>query len=178
MKVIIILAAMIAVSTVGIGAQETAESQNKLGLEEFHKQNYEAAARLFEQAVTMKPDYASAYYNLGTAYFHLRSFEQSIEALRQSTKLEPASATNQNQLGVVYLEAGDPSRAVAEFREAIRRKPDYASAFYNVGCVHIRHEVRARAEPGANGAPWIRPRAGAGRTRRYVVKSSLPSPTI
>jgi tetratricopeptide (TPR) repeat protein len=139
MKKMTLMAILIfAALSAAVPAHHTAEHLNKQGLDEFNKQSYEAAVRYFERAISMKADYASAYYNLGTAYFYLRRFAPSFDALREAIKLNPASAASHNQLGVVYLESGDGTLAVAAFKEAIRLRPDNASALYNLGCAYIR----------------------------------------
>jgi len=139
MKKIILLTISIAISfTSSIYGQDTAESANRRGLDELNKQDYQTAAGLFEKAVELQPDYASAHFNLGTTYFYLHRTGQSLDALRTAAKLDPSSASIHNQLGAVYLESGDNTRAIAAFREATRLSLSYASALYNLGCAYIR----------------------------------------
>jgi len=139
MKKIILLTISIAISlSSSIHGQDTAESANRRGLDELNKQDYQTAAGLFEQAIALKPDYASAHFNLGTAYFYLRRTQPAIDALQRATKLDPSSASSHNQLGAVYLESGDNARAIGAFKEAAWLSPGYASALYNLGCAYIR----------------------------------------
>ena len=145
-NIVILTAVMIVVASVNAFSQVgSAELANRKGLEEFNKKAYEPAARLFEQAIALKPGYASAYYNLGTAYFYLGRTRSSIDALTRAIKLNPNAAASRNQLGVVYLESGDTAAAIAEFEAAIRVRPDHPSAFYNLGCALIRSNDFASA---------------------------------
>jgi len=49
--------------------------------------NYEEAAKIFEQAVILKPDWANAYYNLAWANFQKQKYQEAVSAMENVIRL-------------------------------------------------------------------------------------------
>lgn len=69
--------------------QEAAEKHFQNGLRLYFRQMYEPATKEFEDALSIDPDYAQAYYFLGYAYYKLRRFERSRTAFEQAYQMNP-----------------------------------------------------------------------------------------
>ncbi|MBU0619114.1 tetratricopeptide repeat protein [Patescibacteria group bacterium] len=56
-------------------------------------QDYDSAQRVFEQAITVKPNYANAYYNLAVTLQEQNKLEKAALAYRQTLNLLPADSS-------------------------------------------------------------------------------------
>ena len=75
----------------------------KMGVEYGRAGLYHIAARTFEQAVKLKPDYADAYFSLGHAYYDLQQWEQAIDSLQRGLALKPDDKDSQDRLAHAQL---------------------------------------------------------------------------
>jgi len=89
----------------------------------------EKAARAFEKATHLKPDFVEAWYNLGRTYFDLQRYGEAINAYQVAIRLKPDLAEAWNNLGGTYAKLDQISDAIKAFQEAIRLKPDFAEAW-------------------------------------------------
>ena len=56
-------------------------------------QDYASAQRLFEQAASLKPDWANAHYNLGWAYYQSKQYRDAVQQMQVVVGLlDPAKA--------------------------------------------------------------------------------------
>lgn len=62
------------------------EAHNSLGIAFYNLRRYGEAAKAFAEAVSLKPEYASAHFNLGATYVALRD---RGAALKQYRILQP-----------------------------------------------------------------------------------------
>ncbi|HYW70542.1 MAG TPA: tetratricopeptide repeat protein [Pyrinomonadaceae bacterium] len=102
------------------------------------------AARSFEQALKLDPEYADAYLGLGHAYYDLHQWEPAIENLQRSLDLKPKDKFAADLLTSArsMLERDAPKPLVANVADAslsktttARSKPDESAltAIYRVG---------------------------------------------
>src|SRR5690606_5370366 len=65
----------------------------ELGSVYYLLQQYDQAQRLFEQAVSLKPDWANAHYNLAWAYYQKELYGNAVQQMQIVTDLlDPAQA--------------------------------------------------------------------------------------
>lgn len=77
--------------------------------------NYEEAAKALQQATTIEPNSASAFFNLGLTLYTGRRYSEAIEAYKQVVKLRPSLAVARFNLGLAYLAINDKKAATAEY---------------------------------------------------------------
>ena len=77
--------------------------------------NFEAAARQFQNAVDLKPDYANGYYNLSAAYRERKMYQEAYQAMQIVVNLIPADSPD-------YQTAND------ELSELAKKLPAEATA--------------------------------------------------
>ena len=82
---------------------------------------FDAARKVLEQAVQIKPTRADAHHLLGKVYLHQQRLPEAIKALGQATLLKPQDWEHAHWLGLAYLRADSLVAAAGAFRDAARR---------------------------------------------------------
>jgi tetratricopeptide (TPR) repeat protein len=89
--------------------------------------------RFYGEAIGLKPDSATAFYNRGIARVGAGDNQGAIQDYSEAIRLKPDFATAFYSRGDARSDAGDHQGAIQGYSEAIRLKPDDAVAFYNRG---------------------------------------------
>jgi tetratricopeptide (TPR) repeat protein len=125
----------------------------------FNATDLDEKLRCYSEAIRLKPDYATAYYNRGLAREDkgdldgaLRDYDEAIRlnldgALRdydEAIRLSP-DADAYYKRGNVRRDKGDLEGALRDYDEAIRLKPDFDSAYYNRGRLYKKKGERQAA---------------------------------
>ena len=95
--------------------------------------DHKGAIADYDEAIRLKPDYASAFNNRGNAKGKLGDHQGAIADFDEAIRLKPDFAEAFNNRGNAKQDLEDYQGAVADYDEAIRLKPDYAFAFHNRG---------------------------------------------
>jgi len=94
------------------------------------------AAKDYEKALALKPDYAEAQYNLGITLRELGQIDAAIESYKQALAIKPDYFGAHNNLGNLFLELDQLDAAADHFEWAVAYKPDFADAYNNLGVVN------------------------------------------
>jgi tetratricopeptide (TPR) repeat protein len=97
------------------------------------KGDVQGAAREYEEALRIYPNYFEARANLGGAWAQLGRLDAAEQELSRALAMDPAHAESHNNLGNVYNQRGQLERAAAEFRAALLVEPDLVEAHNNLG---------------------------------------------
>ena len=93
----------------------------------------DAAAQMFETAVSIKPDYAEAHFNLGVV---LKASDQpnlAVESYKRAITLLPNYLVAHNNLGNALKQIGKIEEAVISYQNAITINPEFAESHNNLG---------------------------------------------
>jgi len=90
------------------------------------------AVKAYRQAISLKPDEATAYTQLGVAYDYLKEYKGAIEAWQQAIRLNPNDPKAHYGLVRAYLAIGD-KRAAFEQAEIASRLDEKAVYFIPLG---------------------------------------------
>jgi tetratricopeptide (TPR) repeat protein len=100
------------------------------GLLHAERDQPERAARAFESALALRPDYGDAFLHLGLARRRRLDGAGALAALREAVRLSPESARARYELGRELLRAGQAAQAIVHLRLAVRARPDDNAALY------------------------------------------------
>jgi protein O-GlcNAc transferase len=88
---------------------------------------------LFERALALSPDFASAHANRGVALLTLGRREDATGSLRRAVELDPKHLHGWHSLGNALGATNDLTGAEAAFRQALAINPSYYEARNNLG---------------------------------------------
>jgi tetratricopeptide (TPR) repeat protein len=108
-------------------------AHNGLGVALDRKSQTDEAIRQYQEAIRLKPDFASAHYNLGNALGEKGQTDEAIRQYQEAIRLAPDNAAIHDNLGSALLKKNQIDEAIRQYQEAIRLKPDYANAYNNLG---------------------------------------------
>ena len=92
-----------------------------------------AAIRFFDQAVTLKPDFADAWCNRGAARLDSGDPGRALDDFDAAIRLKPGYLHALDNRGVALVALGRLDDALRAYDEAIRLDPLFADAYYNRG---------------------------------------------
>jgi tetratricopeptide (TPR) repeat protein len=96
------------------------------------------AIALYEEILSIDPQYAAACINLGTLFFHLRLYGRAEELYRRATVADPDYVLAYFDLGNVLDELNRLDESIAAYRKAVTLSPRYADAHYNLALAYER----------------------------------------
>ena len=127
----------------------------------------------YNQALSIKPDFATAYNNRGNAKSNLGDKQGAIADYNQAISLQPDYANAYNNRGIVKSNLGDKQGAIADYNQALSIKPDYATAYYNRGLAKSDLGDKQGAIADYNQALSLQPDFATAYNNRGNAKSNL-----
>jgi lipoprotein NlpI len=118
-------------------AGSDAKTYVEYGMSNGAKGDLAAAVKAFDQAISIDPKYAPAYYNRGFAYALEGKSNDAISNYDQAIQLDPNYMAAFYQRGSLKGEKGDFNAALQDFDAVIKLNPKYAPAYYNRG--HVQY---------------------------------------
>ena len=101
-------------------------------------ENMKFAAEQFEQAISIKPDAADAYFQLGMTYHDLGLYNQSIGAFKNALKYAPGDSAIYYQLGTVSMDQLYDREAEGYFLEGLKINADHVLILIALGRLYTR----------------------------------------
>ena len=105
----------------------------------------DASIKDYEKAVTLKPDYAEAYYNLGITLRELGQIEAALKSYEKALAIKHEYPEAHNNLGSVLLDLGSLDSATDHLEWALAFKPNFPEAHNNLGVVERKLEKLDKA---------------------------------
>ncbi|MFH1405012.1 MAG: tetratricopeptide repeat protein [Patescibacteria group bacterium] len=135
----------LALSERAAGLMESDDAELAKTAKDARVTNLAEAEKMFGQAITLKPDYATAHYYLAATYERQGRIADAvtrIEALRDANPLDIGLGF---QLGILYLNAKDVEKAKVEFERLLGLQPDYANAMWYLSAIYEQEGDSAKA---------------------------------
>ncbi len=149
------------------------EGWTELGTARFQLQKLDDAAKAYEKALELKPDYLPALVNLGKLRLAQKKYDQAIEPLTKAVEADPGRAESQYLLGEAYLGIRKGSIAVGYLNEAIRLDPEgMADVHLRLAQLYDRAGMKARA--AAEYEQYLQKRPNAAQKKEleeYIAKN-------
>jgi len=142
-----------------ISQQKTPEEYDQQGLQLMAAEEFEQAAKIFEEAIKLKPDYAEAHYHLGNAYFEAGEAKKAIDAYKKAIRYKPDFALAYDGLGAAYG-ASEYKKSIEAYKESIRLDPKPPLTHYNLGVAYVRHDDNQSAVAEYNVLQTLDPALG------------------
>jgi tetratricopeptide (TPR) repeat protein len=109
----------------------------KLAFSEYQEQNYEAALRNFNIAVSLDPNRNYFYYNRGLTYKAMGNTGAAIADFRKSNELK-LTAEAYYQIGIIYYDKNDFQNARTELENAKALRDDLDRMNFCLGMIYFR----------------------------------------
>ena len=125
---------------------DIAEAFHNLGFAYERTGDLRNAARAYERALQIKPNYPSALNNLG--YLLATSdteLEKAVALCQRAVELQPNSASYQDSLGWALYKAGRQPEAARHFSAAVKIDPTFFKSRFNLGLVEFARNNYAAA---------------------------------
>ena len=111
----------------------SAETHLRRGYTKYRLDQYQAAIADYDAAISLKPDFASAYYFRGTAKRSLGDYKAAVEDYGTAIDLRKDFAFAYYFRGTIRGDLGEHFIAIQDYNKAIDAKPDYAFAYLRRG---------------------------------------------
>ncbi|NET30942.1 MAG: tetratricopeptide repeat protein [Cyanothece sp. SIO1E1] len=94
-----------------------------------------AAIETYQQALSLKPDFAEAHNNLATALLKQGKLEAATRAYQHALLLKPDFALAHFYLGEALKRQGKLTAAIQSYQQALKINPNLAAAYNNLGTI-------------------------------------------
>lgn len=117
------------------------------GLEAHKRQDWDAAIRLYEQALSVDGACLNAAYNLGLVHKARGNAAAAAAAFRRALAIEPGMTKARYMLGVVLRDLKDYGEAESVASELVAHDPDYANGHLLMGLILRESGQEAKSLP-------------------------------
>ena len=115
------------------------------------------AIEAYKKCISLKPDFADAYFNMGIALKDRGRYEEAIEAYKKAISIKPDYPQAYLNIGDALQNQGKYDEAIDAHKKAILLKPDYADAYYNQGLALHKQDKLDEAIEAYNKAISLKP---------------------
>ncbi|MHC4558799.1 MAG: O-linked N-acetylglucosamine transferase, SPINDLY family protein, partial [Planctomycetota bacterium] len=109
------------------------EAYNNLGLVFQGQGRLPEARSCFEEALSIKPEYAEAYNNLGLVFQGQGRLPEARSCFEEALSIKPEYAEAYYNMGIAFKNQARLAEAISCFEKALSIKSDYAEAHNNMG---------------------------------------------
>lgn len=97
---------------------------------------YNDAVDELNMAISLKKDFAPAYFEIGNAQYKKFNYPAAKDYYRKAVNFDKNMLDAYNNLGVLLTAAGSLKEAEMNLKKCISIKPDYATAYKNLGILY------------------------------------------
>jgi tetratricopeptide (TPR) repeat protein len=131
--------------------------------------NYQQAAQVYEQILSITPDSLPALNDLGVLYAHLGEYRQAAATYERALRLQPRSLPLLINLGLACFKGGRTGAAIKPLAEAVSIQPDNFQARTLLAMSYYRVKQFA---PAATEFEWLVARQPDNATLQYLLAES------
>lgn len=115
----------------------TADRHYALGNARAQQEDYQGAARAYQDALALDDGHVDARANLAVAYYNLGRHEEARRELEKVLERRPDDADLHYNLGGVLMALGELRRAEEELLRAQALDPDLAQVYLGLGALYL-----------------------------------------
>ncbi|MBI5428506.1 MAG: tetratricopeptide repeat protein, partial [Nitrospinae bacterium] len=127
------LGALVAAFIPGMALGESPDAKIREAVSSYNRQEYENAAKLFQDAQADRPGDPRLAYNLGNSAYKLGKFDEAVHAYSKTTAAD--STLKQKSLynaGNALFRLGKLEEAVSAYKEALKLDPNDMDSKFNL----------------------------------------------
>jgi tetratricopeptide (TPR) repeat protein len=128
------------------GPKDSAVIANKIGIAYHQLLELDSAAKWYQRAIKLNPQYAEAINNIGTVYYAHKSYRRAISQYKRALRITPDSASIVANLGTAYFARKDYKDAVVELKRARELDPEVFERHSSYGVLLQERSVDERAK--------------------------------
>ncbi|MDX1909523.1 MAG: tetratricopeptide repeat protein [Bacteroidia bacterium] len=113
--------------------EELAQQYYNEGTQQVVAQQYRAALTPFTHAVTLRPDFAEAYFARAGAHEQLQSYGAALDDYHEAVTANPDYFNAWYRRGVLRVKLNNYAEAVPDFEQAVRIQPGFALGWIELG---------------------------------------------
>ena len=98
------------------------------GITYLNDERYSEAITVFQNAITLDPDFTTAHYNLGLTYLKMETYSRAVDALQKTITLDRSYKAAHHALALAYLGQQDLGKARDAARDALKLDVNYQPA--------------------------------------------------
>lgn len=98
---------------------------------------YDRAARIYEQIVALKPDFADAWNNLAVALIKMEKYAEAVTHVERALALRPNDAEFHFTIGIALGQSGRYAEAAEHYLQTLELDPDKQTARMNLSAVYF-----------------------------------------
>jgi tetratricopeptide (TPR) repeat protein len=119
--------------------------------------NFDAAIRVYQQAVALDTSYAIAIMSLGYAYSSQGEHEKALSYMDRYIRMAPDAADPRASYADLLFRIGRYDEALQQYRKSLELKPDYWYSLVNIGEIYATlgrlNEAEKEYHQGFNALP-------------------------
>jgi tetratricopeptide (TPR) repeat protein len=123
--------------------QKEARKLFEQGNELARKDEDQAAADIYQKAISLDPDFADAHLRLAMSFQVLgkkdeaeEEYKKAAEAYQKYVRRNQKDARAHFNMGIAYNKIGKPEEAVKAFRQAVKLEPENSDSQYELGMAY------------------------------------------
>ena len=110
-----------------------------MGERYFNDRNFDKALAEYNKAISLKPDYAEAFFSRGRVFQLRGDLNRALDDFNKTIALKKDSAAAYNYRGYIFAQRGEHAKALSDYNQALALKKDYCDALYNRGyCYRVQ----------------------------------------
>eukprot|EP00871_Galdieria_phlegrea_P005693 jgi/Galph1/6124/GphlegSOOS_G4657.1 len=94
------------------------------------------AISYYQEAISVYPTFAQAYYNLGVTYADLGNFDEALKFYMEAIHHHPHHTEAYCNAGVIYKEKGDLMKAIEKYNCSLETNPNFELARNNLAIAY------------------------------------------
>ncbi|MEA5597772.1 tetratricopeptide repeat protein [Rivularia sp. UHCC 0363] len=141
----------------------------KQGIGYYEKAEYKSAIQKFSQAISINPEYSSAYNSRGDAYYRLGDYEKSQQDSSAAIRNNPKDANAYYDRAFSLYFTGEFNGAIIDYNQAIKLNPEFANAYYGRGLARYEIKENRNAIADLNQAIAINPKFAPAYLQRGII---------